>query len=95
METPSSLQQINITVSAKWKDISGQYTSARGLFIGKVLVARYFYDGTIARGDENKYRVTSPIDGIKSVLGNFKTEEECEKKCYDVAQYFLTMLNTK
>jgi len=75
------------------KQISINFTwNGNDLLAGKILVAKYFYNGVRPKNDPNIYKVTSPIKGIKPDLGSFKTEEEAEKRCYQVASAFIKML---
>lgn len=90
---PSTLQQSNISCRAYWKDVSGKYINSTGLFIGKILVATYSYNGIRSKDAVNEdYIVTSSVPGIKSILGKYGTEEECQARCIGVAQHFLKML---
>lgn len=73
-----------VNINFTWKD--------NDLFAGKILVSKYFYNGARPKGDPNIYKVTSPIKGIKPDLGSFQTEEEAEKRCYQVASVFIKML---
>ena len=90
---PPALQQANVSCRAYWKDVSGKYISSTGLFIGKILVATYSYNGIRSKDAVNEdYIVTSSVPGIKSTLGKYGTVEECQAKCIQVAQHFLVML---
>ena len=90
---PPALQQANVNCRAFWKDVSGKYIRSTGLFIGKVLVASYSYNGIRSKDAVNeKYVVNSTLPGIKSELGKYATEEECQFRCIKVAQHFLKML---
>jgi len=77
---------------AYWKRINSQYGSSNGLFIGKILVAEYYFNGMRPKGDPKVYRVSSPIRGIKSELGNFELEEDCKARCIEVGRTFVKML---
>lgn len=91
---PPALQQANVSCRAFWKDISGQYISGTGLFIGKVLVASYSYNGMRSKDSVNEaYVVNSTLPGIKSKLGKYATVEECQARCIEVAKHFLGMLS--
>lgn len=90
---PPALQQANVSCRAFWKDITGQYITGTGLFIGKVLVASYSYNGMRSKDAVNEtYVVSSTLPGIKSKLGKYATVEECQLRCIEVAQHFLKML---
>lgn len=77
---------------AVWKKISSQYSDSNGLFIGKILVAEYHWNAFRAKDDPLAYKVTSPIKGIKSVLGDFETEAECKDICLVAAKTFVKLL---
>jgi len=90
---PPTLRQCNVSCRSYWKDISGKYGSGTGLFIGKILVATYSFNGIRPKGAVNEdYVVTSFVPGIKSMLGKYGTVEECQARCIEVVQHFLRML---
>ena len=90
---PPTLQQCSVSCRAFWKTIEGQYVSATGLYIGKVLVASYSYNGLRSKDAKKEtYVVSSSMPGIKRDLGKYETEEECQTRCYEVAETFLKML---
>lgn len=90
---PPALQQANVSCRASWKNDSGMYVSSTSLYLGKLKMATFFYDGGISKGDTKKYKVTSPVRGIKDYLGHFETEEEAVAMCYRVATTFLSLLS--
>ena len=90
---PAALQQANVSCRAFWKNNNGMYASGTSLYLGKLKIATFFYDRGISKGDTKKYKVTSPVNGIKDYLGHFKTEEEAVAMCYRVATTFLNMLS--
>lgn len=90
---PPALQQANVSCRAFWKDDNGMYVSSTSLYLGKLKIATFFYDGGISKGDVKKYKVTSPVKGIRDYLGHFETEEEAVAMCYRVANTFLSMLS--
>lgn len=91
---PPELKKANVVCCAFWKNISGQYVNATGLFIGKILVVSYAYNGMRSKDAiDETYVVNSTIPGIKPKLGKYATEEECREKCIQVAKHFLTMLS--
>lgn len=87
-----ALHIANINCSAVWKKISSQYVDSHGLFIGKILVAEYHWNGMRPKGDPLIYRVTSQIKGIKAESGSFATEDECKARCLEVVSTFVKML---
>ena len=90
---PAALQQANVSCRAFWKDDNAMYVSSTSLYLGKLKIATFFYDGGISKGDTKKYKVTSPVNGIKNYLGHFETEEEAVAMCYRVATTFFNMLS--
>ena len=78
-----------------WKELNQKYISATAIFIGKLKVAEYFYDGMRPKGDPKQYRVSSSCPGIKENLGNYETVEECEKLCLEVADTMIKRLTFK
>lgn len=89
-EIIEALSKTNVSCSASWKRIESRYVPATALMIGKVEVARFFYDG-VTRGDL-KYKCTSKMPTIKNDLGNYKTEDECRSVCLKVAKIFFEQL---
>jgi len=83
----------NVSCRFEFRNIPKRYVSSIGLFIGKVLVAEYFYDGTRTRGDKKQYKVVSPLPTIKNDLGNYETKEECKNLCIKIAKTFLKQLS--
>ena len=90
---PAALQQANVSCRAFWKYDNGMYVSSTSLYLGKFKIATFFYDGGIRKGDTKKYKVTSPVNGIKDYLGHYETEEEAVAMCYRVATTFFNMLS--
>ena len=90
---PPALQQANVSCRASWKDDNGMYVSSTSLYLGKLKIATLFYDGVTSKGDTKKYKVTSPVRGIKEYLGHFETEEEAAAMCSRVATTVLNMLS--
>jgi len=100
VQTPKETQTealhiADICCRANWKKVSSQYVHSHGLFIGKILVAEYFWNGMRSKGDPLVYKVTSPINGIKHDLGSFATEAECQSRCVSVAKAFVKMLENE
>jgi len=85
-----ALHIADVSCCASWKRIESRYVPATALLIGKIEVARFFYDG-VTRGDL-KYKCTSKISTIKNDLGNYKTEDECRSVCLKVAKTFCEQL---
>lgn len=87
-----ALHIADVSCRAVWKKISSQYVDSNGLFIGKILVAEYHWNGMRPKGDPLIYKVTSPIKGIKNDLGSFATENESKARCLEVVNTFVKML---
>ena len=86
-------QQLNIadvSCFAIFKTIESRYVPATGIFIGKVEIARYYYDG-VTNGNK-KYKVTSKIPTLKNDLGNYETTNECIDVCINAAKVFCKQL---
>lgn len=88
--TEKALHIADVSCFASWKRIESRYVPATALLIGKIEVARFFYDG-VTRGDL-KYKCTSNMPTIKNDLGNYKTEDECRSVCLKVAKTFCGQL---
>jgi len=82
-----------INCLATWKTNTGRYSSGKSLYIGKVRVAGYFYNGARPKDDPKVYKVASPIETIKSDLGSYETESECVNVCIKVAKLFIEHLS--
>ena len=67
-----------VLIEAQFRNIKSNYTHTPGLYIGKILVASFYYDGTRTHGDSLKYKVSSTLPSIKRELGHFETTKECE-----------------
>lgn len=80
----------DVSCYASWKRVKSKYVSATALIIGKIEIARFFYDG-ITRSDL-KYKCISQIPTIANDLGNYKTEDECRSVCLRVAKIFCEQL---
>lgn len=87
-----ALHIADVKCSAIWKNIESKYSSSKGLYIGKIKVAEYFWDGMRPKGDTKVYKVTSSIATIKSDLGNYETEDECKALCIKIAKVFCEQL---
>ncbi len=84
-----------VDCSAKFIKNEGRFTSSMQLFIGKIVVASYFYNGSASKGDPKKYKVSSPFVQLKDQFKNFATEQECEEMCLKVAKLFCDKLENK
>lgn len=63
------------------------------LYIGKFLIAWYFYNSLKPR-DSNKYYKIVSIAGIPKLKNNeFETEEECKVACMSIAGKFISLLS--
>jgi len=80
---------------ATWNRNTGQYASGKSLYIGKIKVAEYYFNGARPKGDPKVYKVVSPIQTIKSDLGSYETENECVVVCMKVAKLFVEHLSTQ
>lgn len=87
-----SFHVADISCHATWKKVQSQYIDITGLYIGKVKVASYCWDGACSRTETRKYSVSSQLPTIKSHIGRFETEEECRQACIEVAQVFCKQL---
>jgi hypothetical protein len=72
-----------------WKSINREYITGFNLFLGKYAVGSVYFDGTVARGSENRYATTCSLPGIKNNLGHFKTEEEAKERVEYAVNYWL------
>ncbi len=92
MENKAKIELGSITLSAEWKKTSGQYTDSKALFVGKVKIVEYFYSAMRTKEDPKKYQVSGHISSIKSDLGAYATEAECEARCVEVVKVFFRQL---
>lgn len=62
------------------------------LYIGKFLIAWYFFNSLKPKDSKKYYKVVS-IAGIPKLKNNeFETEEECKVVCMSVAEKFISLL---
>ena len=78
-----------IKVTSEWKDMESRYSSGKNLMLGKMIVANVFYDGSISKGSTAKYALTPKMDGIKTHLGHFETEQEAMDKAESVLNHWI------
>ena len=83
-----------VVCDAQFREIESPYVSSTGLFIGKICVASFYYDGTRPKENAHAYKVVSALPSIKRELGYFATTKECEEKCLSVARTFCKQLET-
>ncbi len=91
-KAPETVLLGDINVTAVWKNVNSQYVSSRALFIGKLKVVEYYYNGTRSKGDPKQYTVSSSVPCLKSDLGDYETVQECESRCVDVVKHFFKQL---
>lgn len=89
------IQLGDVTCIAIWKNIKGTYTDSKGLFIGKIKVAEFFYNAVRPKGDPNKYKVTTALPLNNVGVGAYATEDECEAVCLNIANEFCKLLNSQ
>lgn len=77
-----------LPLNTQWKEVNRNTV----LKLGRLTVASYCYDGSIPVGCKTKYKVTSPIVGIKTYLGHFETEEEARQTCLKAATTVIRMI---
>lgn len=82
----------NVTCDAVFKPIPLKYSTPVGLFIGRICVAKYVLDSTIAAENPNKYHVTTDVHSINKELGHFETEHQAKSRCVSAAVVFTNQL---
>lgn len=83
---------VAVNCKAHWKELHSKYVPATALYVGKVKVVEYYYNGTRPKGDPKVYKVVADISSLKSDLGSFETEEECRARCIQAAKVFCNQL---
>lgn len=81
-----------IEVNIYWKNIKGTYIDSETIFVGKVPVACYFYDGVSSKEQKNRMKAISKVSGIKEHLGNYATDKECIDVCEKAVEKYLELL---
>ena len=81
-------------LKGRFREIEGRYTSSTGLFVGKIKIAEYFYDGSTSRGSEEKMKVVSHVSNIKLKKIHYKTNDECETVCVSIARKYFELLKS-
>lgn len=66
-----------------------------GLYVGKVLIAWFFYDMFAPKDQAEKLHVRSSLPGIKPYQGHRLTEEDAAARCIAVAKTFIQLLNSE
>lgn len=82
----------DIKCEAYWKSRNTIYITYEDLYIGKLRIASVFYDASVHKHDNKKYKVVSELPTIKNSIGWFEKEEEAKLKCIDVAKVFCKQL---
>lgn len=95
MEEKELIHIGDVSFNVYWKEVPSRYLSIKGLYVGKLKIASYCIDGCSRKGDKNIYSVSTSIPIIKSDLGRFETEEQCKKRCLQVAKLFCEQLQYK
>jgi hypothetical protein len=65
------------------------HLDGESLFIGKIKIGSYFYDGCRPKDDPNEYKVVSEFNDY---CGHFKTPKECEKILIELAHLYVNKL---
>lgn len=91
-ENEESVKLETMELRLKWKEIASVYSVSYTLYIGRVRVVSFHYDGGRQSGDKQKYQVSSTLPSIKSNLGRYETEQEAREMCINVAKVFLKQL---
>lgn len=63
---------------AQWKRNNGKYSNSDDYYLGKILVASAFFDGTRPKGSELCYKTALCLPGLKIASQNLKTLEEAK-----------------
>ena len=71
-----------------WKRKSALYSNGINAYLGQFIIGSIDWDS--CSNDKNlKYKVTTRLPGLKTTLGNFKTEEEGKAKLAYALDYWL------
>lgn len=62
---------------------------------GKWTLFNVFYDGSVSKNQEDKYKLRCYLPGLKDNLGHFKTEREAIDKAEIVLKYWIKYLDKK
>jgi len=79
-------------LEAHWRNITSGSLLSKALYIGRIKVVEYFYDGLKKREDKLKYKVTSILPTMKNYLGHYEKMEDAEAQCVSVAHVFCKQL---
>jgi hypothetical protein len=90
-----ALQLGKVNCIAEWKNENNEYTNLKSLYIGKIKIASYCFDGTTSKSDVKKYRVYTYFLSLKPEFTKFETPKECEDICLKIANTFVKDLNPK
>jgi hypothetical protein len=74
---------------AKWKDVEGQYSTGRVLFLGSFRVGSAGFDGCTSKDSNKSYSARCRLPGIKDHLGHFETQEQAEKTVWGAVAHWL------
>ncbi len=86
------LKTQNIEVVPKWKEFEDGYNSVNRIYLGKLHVVGYFYDG-IATDKSKRFKIISPLPTLRNITENYKTKEDAINACEKVLNVFLQQLN--
>lgn len=63
-----------------WKVSTEQFACGNNAYLGKWIVGSVFYDGVSSKSTKEKYKATCRLPGLKSNMGNFKTQDAAKAK---------------
>lgn len=86
MET-IKIQLGSIDLNATIKTKEGRYGDSYILYIGKIPIAKYYYNGARSKGDLLCYKVEGVLSNLKQNLANYETEQECIEFLTKLATY--------
>jgi hypothetical protein len=87
------MESKTITITPTLKPDMGQYSSGQFILLGKLKVARYFYNGMRSKDDPKVYRVEGLIPTIKSHITDVETEAEAIAVLEQVANVVIKQLS--
>lgn len=73
----------------QWKRNTQGYRPDETLYLGEWKVGAAYFDGCTSKSDDNKYKATCSLPGIKAIIGHFATQELAKNAVERAAKHWI------
>lgn len=77
----------------KWKQKTHKYSNGKVGYVGKWKCFSIDWDSGTSQSDNKKYKLTTTLPGLKSVIANYEKEEDAKERAISVLDFWMVGLN--